>query len=112
MLSEIVSCEPNLSLPQRIDLDELRHEIMTDQNGPKRPQKEKNLIREIVDNHLFAPIGLPVNNVMPIEIKARDKLKDILSIPKNDYLLKRWDKFLEDIPNNYVVIESFAELQL
>ena len=107
MPSVILPCEPNLSLPQEIDIDALRREAKL---SAQPTTKTCNIpLKDVDDDVLFAPTALVVNNVMPIEKREYDKLNEILSAKKNEYIKCRWNNFLEKIPDNHVVIISYEE---
>ncbi|KAI9580428.1 hypothetical protein GQX74_010836 [Glossina fuscipes] len=96
-------CEPNLLVPQKVDLKSLR-----DSSQPK-PKKEddskvdypKPKISYLAENY----------RTFPKFTNQFDHLSEVLSLRSNDYLACRWDKFLNRVPDEYVRICLFTDIK-
>ncbi|TMW48720.1 hypothetical protein DOY81_006203 [Sarcophaga bullata] len=97
-------CEPNLDLPQKIDLETLKKS-----DKPETTVEEDSKIQD--DDKVVHKVTYELKeyNLLPVFSDEFDHLNDILSINSNDYLAKRWNKFLDNVPDNYVRIRLYMD---
>lgn len=97
-------CEPNLDLPQKIDLETLKKS-----DKPETNVEEDSKIQD--DDKVVHKVTYELKeyNLLPVFSDEFDHLNDILSINSNDYLAKRWNKFLDNVPDNYVRIRLYMD---
>uniref|UniRef100_A0A1A9UYZ9 Uncharacterized protein n=1 Tax=Glossina austeni TaxID=7395 RepID=A0A1A9UYZ9_GLOAU len=96
-------CEPNLLVPQEVDIKSLRNSSQTtpekeDDSKVNYPKPEISYCAE--DYRIF-----------PKFINQFDHLSSVLSLRSNDYWACRWDKFLNHVPDKYVRIVLFTDIE-
>lgn len=99
-------CEPNFHLPQKINIDELRNF-----NGSKLSNASNKNLNFVPDEEKigFSYISPIEYNVQPKYSNPYDALNTMLSVKYNDYLLCRWNAFLQKVPEKYVRIRLFVD---
>lgn len=99
-------CEPNFHLPQKINIDELRNF-----NGSKLSNASNKNLNFVPDEEKtgFSYISPIEYNVQPKYSNPYDALNTMLSVKYNDYLLCRWNAFLDKVPEKYVRIRLFVD---
>lgn len=97
-------CEPNFDLPQKIVLESLKKldEIKSNVNKNFKVQVPDNVVHNVT-------YELKEYNLLPTFTDEFDHLDDILSINSNGYLAKRWNNFLDNVPDNYVRIRLYVD---
>ncbi|XP_075144611.1 uncharacterized protein LOC142219563 [Haematobia irritans] len=93
-------CEPNFSLPQKIQLHSLRQSNNENsQINPPVPVRPK--ISYIQNDY----------DIMPKFSDQFVHLNTVLSLKENNYLRCRWNQFLNKTPNVYVKIRLYSSVK-
>ncbi|KAM7363995.1 uncharacterized protein ACRADG_000694 isoform 1-T2 [Cochliomyia hominivorax] len=96
-------CEPNLNLPQRVDLNNIKESRFEIPINIKEHPSSKN------DKHKVSSHEQNVFNVLPLFKNQFYHLNDKLSLNNNNYLACRWNSFLNNIPENYIRIRLYLD---
>lgn len=92
-------CEPNTSLPQKIDLESMRREI--------KPRNEK----EVDDENIRPKISYSQDqyDILPKFSDQFEHVKSTLSLVQNPYLAGRWNQFLGNVPEKYITVRLYKD---
>lgn len=97
-------CEPNTSLPQKIDLESMRREIV--------PVTETNA--DEGDIYQIRPKISYLQEEYHILPKFSDQFehtKATLSLVTNPYLAGRWSQFLDKVPAEYINVRLYKDFR-
>ncbi|KAI8117529.1 hypothetical protein FF38_06784 [Lucilia cuprina] len=96
-------CEPNLNLPQPIELESLKMTTETNKvELGKTSLDQTNVKREVLYEQKDY-------DLLPLFKDQFQHLNNILSLHSNDYLACRWNTFLDNVPQNYIRIRSYVD---
>ncbi|XP_037827325.1 uncharacterized protein LOC119615333 [Lucilia sericata] len=98
-------CEPNLNLPQSIELESLKKATETLTAGlGKTSLDQTNLNREVLYEQKDY-------DLLPLFKDQFQHLNHTLSLRLNDYLACRWNTFLDNVPENYIRIRLYVDFK-
>lgn len=101
-MSRGMMCEPNTSLPQKIDLDSMRREIKPE---PVIDPHE-NDVYQVRPKISYSQEEY---HILPKFSDQFEHTKETLSLLTNPYLAGRWSQFLDKVPEKYINVILYKD---